>query len=268
MAGGPGGAPHEEPEDEAWLLTYADMITLVMAFFVLMMGVSKVDFTAYEELSSALSEERTGSPDKQKERTQTLQRDLKDIISNEGAENAVQIGNDAQGSITLTIDGGAFFKPATADLQEQALPVLKGIVEELSNPIYQQFNISVEGHTDDGQINNARYPSNWELSTGRASTVVRFFADTRTLPNANDPLGEPLFAPHRLRAIGYAGTQPKAPNRDLNGVAIPENQAQNRRVVMRINRKPIFEQVRIPSFRRSTANDTDAGQDVGKGKKK
>ena len=90
MSGGPGGSHQEEPEDEAWLLTYADMITLVMAFFVLMMGVSKVDYTAYAELSSALSEERTGNPDKIKEQTQTLQRDLKDIISNEGADQAVQ----------------------------------------------------------------------------------------------------------------------------------------------------------------------------------
>jgi len=262
---GPGKPHAEEPEDEAWLMTYADMITLLMAFFVLMASVSKVDQEAFDQVSAALNENRTNEKNKEKERTQTLQRDLKDIISNEGADQAVQMGTDAQGSITLTLDGGAFFKPATADLHEQALPVLKGIVEELSNPIYQQFNISVEGHTDDGQINNARYPSNWELSTGRASTVVRFFAEARTLPNANDPLGEPLFAPKRLRAIGYAGTQPKVPNRDLGGVAIPENQAQNRRVVMRINRKPIFEQVRIPTFRRGA--EAEAGQDVGKGKR-
>lgn len=263
---GPGKPHAEEPEDEAWLMTYADMITLLMAFFVLLASVSKVDQEAYDNVSSALNEDRTKEKNKQQELKQTMQRDIKDIISNEGADQAVQMGTDAQGSITLTLDGGAFFRPATADLQEQAIPVLKGIIQELSNPIYQQFNISVEGHTDDGQINNARYPSNWELSTGRASTVVRFFADARTLPNANDPLGEPLFAPHRLRAIGYAGTQPKAPNRDLNGVAIPENQAQNRRVVMRINRKPIFEQIRIPSFRRSSAPTDDA--DVGKGSKK
>lgn len=262
---GPSKGHAEEPEDEAWLMTYADMITLLMAFFVLLASVSKVDQEAFDNVSSALNEDRTKEKNKQQELKQTMQRDIKDIISNEGADQAVQMGTDAQGSITLTLDGGAFFRPATADLQEQAIPVLKGIVQELSNPIYQQFNISVEGHTDDGQINNARYPSNWELSTGRASTVVRFFTDARTLPNANDPLGEPLFAPHRLRAIGYAGTQPKVPNRDLGGIAIPENQAQNRRVVMRINRKPIFEQVRIPTFRRAAG---EADQDVGKGKKK
>jgi chemotaxis protein MotB len=265
---GAGKAHAEEPEDEAWLMTYADMITLLMAFFVLMASVSKVDQEAYDNVSAALNEDRTKEKNKQQEVKQTMQRDIKDIISNEGADQAVQMGTDAQGSITLTLDGGAFFKPATADLQEQALPVLKGIVEELSNPIYQQFNISIEGHTDDGQISNARYPSNWELSTGRAATVVRFFADARIPATASDPGGDPLFARNRLRAIGYADTQPKAPNRDLNGVAIPENQAANRRVIMRINRKPIFEQTRIPSFRRTSAADTDAGQEVTKGKKK
>jgi len=262
---GPGGAPHEEPEDEAWLLTYADMITLVMAFFVLMASVSKVDQEAFDNVSAALAADRTNEKNKQQEIRQTMQRDIKDIISNEGADQAIQMGTDAQGSITLTLDSGAFFKPASADLQEQAIPVLKGIVEELSNPIYQQFNISVEGHTDDGQISNARYPSNWELSAGRASTVVRFFIDAKTPATASQPGGDPLFAPTRLRAIGYADTQPKAANRDLNGVAIPENQAANRRVVVRINRKPIFERTRIPSFRRTTA-DTDASQEVTRGK--
>lgn len=253
-----GPKPHpEEPEDEAWLLTYADMITLLMAFFVLLMGVSKVDFTAYAEVSAALSENRTGQPNKEKELKATMQRDIKDIISNEGADQAVQMGTDAQGSITLTLDGGAFFKPGSADLQEQALPVLRGIIGELGNPIYQQFNISVEGHTDDGPINTPRYPSNWELSTGRASTVVRMFLDSRERD-------EPMFQPNRLRAIGYAETQPKLPNRDAAGAALPENQLANRRVVMRINRKPIFEVVKVPTFRRSA--EPAPSEDVAKGK--
>ncbi len=247
----------EEVEDEAWLLTYADMITLLMAFFVLLMGVSKVDYNAYAEVSAALNEDRTGTPNKEKAVRETMQRDIKDIISSEGAGQALQMGTDAQGSITLTLDGGAFFKPGSAELQEQALPVLRGIIIELGNPIYQQFNISVEGHTDDGPINTPRYPSNWELSTGRASTVVRMFLDSRD----RDEL---MFQPNRLRAIGYAETQPKLANRDAAGNPIPENQLANRRVVMRINRKPIYEVVKIPTFRR--AAEPAPSEDVAKGK--
>jgi len=250
--------PHDEPEDESWLMTYADMITLLMAFFVLLASVSKIDQEAYDNVSAALNEDRTREKSKERERTQTMQRDLKDIISNEGADQVVQMGTDAQGSITLTLDSSAFFRPASADLQEQAIPVLTGLVEELSSPLYQQFNISVEGHTDDGQIHNARYPSNWELSTGRASTVVRFFQQARTAPTQAAPDGETVFQANRLRAIGYADSQPKLPNRDMNGVPIPENQAANRRVVVRISRKPIYETIRVPSFRRSTAPNNDA----------
>jgi chemotaxis protein MotB len=242
----PKGGAHEEPEDEAWLMTYADMITLLMAFFVIMASVSKVDQSAYDEVSAALNENRTKERNKEKERSQTLQRDIKDVVSNEGADQVVTMGVDAQGNITLTFDGGAFFKPGSADLQEQAIPVLRGITEELSQPIYTPFNISVEGHTDDGAINTPRFPSNWELSSGRAATVVRFMLDHKKE-------SDQAFEPKRFRAMGYADTQPLRANRDIQGNVIPENQAANRRVVMRIGRKAIYENVRVPTFRRSTA---------------
>ena len=242
----PKGGAHEEPEDEAWLMTYADMITLLMAFFVILASVSKVDQAALDEVNSAISETRKGEKNQEKERTQTLQRDIKDVVSNEGADQVVTMGVDAQGNITLTFDGGAFFKPGSADLQEQAIPVLRGITEELAQPIYTPFNISVEGHTDDGAINTPRFPSNWELSGGRAATVVRFMLDHK-----RD--GDPAFEPKRFRALAYADTQPVRANRDMQGNAIPENQAANRRVVMRIGRKAIYENVRVPTFRRSPA---------------
>jgi chemotaxis protein MotB len=248
----PKGGVHEEPEDEAWLMTYADMITLLMAFFVIMASVSKVDQAAYDEVSAALNEDRTKERSKERERTQTLQRDLKEVVSNEGADQVVTMGVDAQGNITLTFDGGAFFKPGSADLQEQAIPVLRGIVEELASPIYTPFNISVEGHTDDGAINTPRFPSNWELSGGRAATVVRFFIDHKKG-------GEQIFEPKRLRALAYADTQPLRANRDMQGNVIPENQAANRRVIMRIGRKAIYEAVRTPQFRRSTAEQVSSG---------
>jgi len=142
----------------------------------------------------------------------------------------------------LELDGGAFFKPGSADLTDQAVPVLKSIHEELASPIYQSFNISIEGHTDDDPINSLKFPSNWELSSGRASTVVRFMI-TEGMRNT------------RLKATGFADTRPKFPNRDAQGAPLIDNMIANRRVVLRINRKPIYQVVKIPKFRRKKGDD-------------
>jgi len=94
---------------------------------------------------------------------------------------------------------------------------------DLRSNRFKDYQITVEGHTDDTPISTARFPSNWELSTARASAVVHFFLDQ----------GIPAL---KLRAAGYADTFPKAPNRDVNGIAIPQNQSQNRRVVIKLER--------------------------------
>ncbi len=227
--------PTQEDEAEDWLTTYADAITLLMAFFVLFFSFSKVDLEVYDQVAAGL-QANMAREDRETE-AKKLQENLKDVLLQEGAQDATKMGTDAQGSITLELDGGAFFKPGSADLTEQAIPVLTGIFQELNSELYFNFNISIEGHTDDDPINTPRYPSNWELSSNRASTVVRFFI-TNGMKDT------------RLRAIGYAATQPKVPNRDESGAPIPDNMIANRRVILRINRKQIYEEIKIPKFRR------------------
>ncbi|HHZ76027.1 MAG TPA: hypothetical protein EYN55_04930, partial [Rhodospirillales bacterium] len=84
------------------------------------------------------------------------------------------MASDSEGSLTIELDTGAFFRPGSAELAEQAYPFMKALYEELASPLYKQFNINVEGHTDDEPMSSIRYPSNWELSSNRAATVVRF----------------------------------------------------------------------------------------------
>ena len=228
-------APARDDDSEDWLVTYADAITLLMAFFVLFFSFSKVDLEIYDQVAAGLNENMASK--ERKDDKNELEEDLRDILIQEGAEEAVKVGTDADGSITLELDGGAFFKPGSADLTDQAVPVLKSIYEELASPIYQSFNISVEGHTDDDPISSLKFPSNWELSSGRASTVVRFMI-TEGMKNT------------RLKATGFADTRPKFPNRDEQGAPIIDNMIANRRVVLRINRKPIYQEVKIPKFRR------------------
>jgi len=231
--------PPQEEEKEEWLTTYADAITLLMAFFVLFFSFSKVDLEIYDQVAAGLNE-NMASQERKNDRNE-LEEDLRDILIQEGAEEAVKVGTDADGSITLELDGGAFFKPGSAELTDQAGPVLKSIYEELASPIYQTFNISVEGHTDDDPISSLKFPSNWELSSGRASTVVRFMI-TEGMQRT------------RLKATGFADTRPKFPNRDASGVPIIDNMIANRRVILRINRKPIYQVIRIPQFRRKKSD--------------
>lgn len=112
--------------------------------------------------------------------------------------------------IRLEIKDTFLFASGSADLKPQAASLLQNLVGMLQR---QPGRISVEGHTDDQPIATARYPSNWELSAARASTVARY-------------LIRHGVAAHRVQAVGYADTQPRSPNDR------PEGQARNRRVTL------------------------------------
>ncbi|MDR3424151.1 MAG: OmpA family protein [Alphaproteobacteria bacterium] len=124
---------------------------------------------------------------------------------------------------SLEINSAAFFTSGSADLSEQGKNILRGVAASLKSDRLKDYNITVEGHTDDTPIHTAQFPSNWELSTARASAVARFFLD-QGLPAT------------RLRAAGYADTFPKAPNRDSQGNPIEANRAENRRVVIKLEK--------------------------------
>jgi len=124
---------------------------------------------------------------------------------------------------TLEMNSATFFDSGSATLSKAGETVLQEVAVELKLDMFRDYQITVEGHTDDTPIHTSQFPSNWELSTARAAAVVHFFLEQ----------GIPA---RKLRAAGYADTFPKAPNRDANGNAIPENQSQNRRVVIRLEK--------------------------------
>lgn len=221
-------APKAQPPEEAqedWLTTFADAITLLMAFFVMLLTFAEFDIPAYEELTSALAN-NIGGKEKQSS-TQSLKIDVQDMVYEMQADQVVQVGGDEKG-VVIELKSNAFFKPGSAEIVAAAIPVLQKLAETLNAPNYELFNIVVEGHTDDGQINTPQFPSNWELSAGRASAVVRLFEASKVYRL-------------RLQATGLADTRPKVPNRDLEGKPIAENRATNRRVVLRLRRMSIDE---------------------------
>jgi chemotaxis protein MotB len=210
----------DAPLDESWLATYADAITLLMAFFVMLLNFSKIDIPKFEEAAAGIANEIGMGQKEQSSPISIMKFDMQDVVYEMQADEVVEVETDDKG-ITIELASSAFYRPGSADLRDQALPVLKTMADMFKAPKYKYYNIEIEGHTDDDPISTARYPSNWELSAGRASGVVRYF----------------IFQGidmERMKAVGYAETQPKLPNRDADGNPIKENQSENRRVIMRI----------------------------------
>ncbi len=210
--------PEDVEEKEDWLITYADAITLLMAFMVMLLTFSKYDIPAFEEAAAAIQSNLSGRDSTSP--IQLLRIDVQDVVYNMQADQVVKVDTDDKG-IIIELSSSAFYKPGSANLREEALPVLEKMAQTLLAPRYQTYAIEIEGHTDDIPINTPRFPSNWELSAMRATQVVRLL-----ISQGMEPI--------RLKATGYADTQPKAPNKDAEGNPVPDNQALNRRVVIRI----------------------------------
>jgi len=220
----------DDKPDESWLTTYADAITLLMAFFVMLLNFSKIDIPAFEEAAAGIKNE-IGMGKKDFSPISILEANIKEEVAEMQADEAVQTSTDDNG-IVIELASSAFYKPGSAQIREQAKPVLQQMAGFLSAEEYLYYNIDVEGHTDDDPIHTARFPSNWELAGDRATEVVRFFIS----------MG---FDPERMRATSFAETQPKVPNRDAEGNPIPENQAENRRVLLRIYPMSLPERARL-----------------------
>lgn len=208
----------EEPED--WLLTYADCITLMMAFFVIMANVAKPSAGSFEELRSNFMAEFTEKP--QDTPFADVQDAIQTVVRSNQLEQDISIEETPKGLI-LEFSSESIFRTNSAEILPRARPILDDMALELARFEYDNYIIEVEGHTDDSEINTPLYPSNWELSTARATTVVRYFI-------------EKGIDKTRLKASGFADARPKLPNRDSFDNPIEENRAANRRIRIRLER--------------------------------
>jgi len=211
--------PPKKEEAEDWLMSYADMITLLMAFFVMLISMSHLDPVRYEQMQGGLAKDigkhETAQP------MQSLKTEMASAMRGLKVDDTqVAIGQDDRG-LVLDLDAGTFFDPNSAALKDQFVPALAKIAETLNSDKYSAFQIEIQGHTDDEKPTNPAYPSNWELSAARATAVVR-------------KLIEDKVPADRLGAVGYADTRPRVANRDVNGNALSINQAINRRVSIHI----------------------------------
>ncbi len=211
----------DEEHEDAWLITFADMVTLLLCFFIIMFSMSSPNMSQLQKVAEALREEGfyndaipTEDP------YETLRKQLSLSLGASGYDQFVAVSEQNK-IVSLDLSAGAFFERGSAKFTPEALPMLKLMVARLEPLRREKITISVEGHTDDSSIKSDRFPSNWELSSARASSVVRYLVASG-------------FPAEKIRAVGFGDTRPKAPNRDAKGDPIPVNQELNRRVVMRL----------------------------------
>lgn len=243
---------HQEEEHEnheRWLVSYADFITLLFAFFVVMYAVSSLNEGKYRVASESITSAFRTSPSteasstsgamavvnpnatltasipsrrtpnikaeaaqkEKKERLKNVAKDLNQALAPLVQEGKVKVTEGALG-ITVDINASLLFASGDARLDIGAIRSLAAIGQILAPT---DFPIIVEGHTDNTPISTPQFPSNWELSGVRASSVVRLFIETGV--NAG-----------RLTATGYADQRPVADN------ATPEGRQSNRRVAITI----------------------------------
>jgi chemotaxis protein MotB len=198
------GPRHGRSGPDRWLVSYADLVTLLMAFFTVMYALSNAEAAkaaAASKPSPPVVEPReTGGP-------ASVRVHLTESLSDAIASGRLEVTEDARG-VVLSLPESATFALASADVTDGAralLGRLAATLQTLPNPV------RVEGHTDDTAIRTARFSSNWELSTARASAVVALFIAQQ-------------IDPRRLSAAGYGEFHPKASNESVAG------RAANRRV--------------------------------------
>lgn len=199
-----------------WLVSYADMMTLLMGFFALMASMSKPDQQQIEKVKQSAAERFGGHYEQP---YKELEKNLRKVIASNGLDKQVQIESSYDG-VTMTFTGTLFFDSGDYKVKPDAI----GIVSKLAGTIKkeaQHYDIKVEGHTDDVPITHDIISSNWELSGIRAARIAQVF-ETQG------------FQKKQLTLMGWGETKPVVPNENGDGTPNLENRMKNRRVVIKI----------------------------------
>jgi len=222
--------PHEEEGGEAWLLPYSDLMTLLLAVFIVLFAVSNIDKAKSEQMAAEFSQQMmnksynaasavevpdatpTGAAiqqiENEKDRMEALKAELDAKLKKENLTASVKTSIDERG-LVISLNNAIFFDSGSAELKKDYEKTLL----EIGNMISVMNNfIRVEGHTDNVPMNSSQYRSNWELSATRAANVVRLLTSGTSIP------------PDRMIAVGYGEYRPIADN------STEEGRAKNRRI--------------------------------------
>ncbi len=235
--------PRSRVTHDRWLVSYADFITLLFAFFVVLYAFARADQKKQVQVSQAIDsafrsmgvfprapKDPSSSPAAgtgqalppayavtsedllaaahAKDDLDRLRRELSQALSSQVANHTISLEMGPDG-LVISLREAGFFDSGSALPKLEALPTLRDIAAKLGAA---PFDLRIEGHTDNVPIHTAQFDSNWELSLVRATRIARLFLDMNAIP------------PDRLSVAGYAEYHPVASN------ATPEGRAKNRRV--------------------------------------
>jgi len=228
-----------------YMLTYGDMMTLLLCFFILLFAFSEIDVQKFEAImesfqgsagilksgkslneeqlifDSSINEDTTNNVD-EIEDFKNLKEVVEEYLEKNSLTDEVLVELENRG-LLLRFKENVLFDSGKADLKKESKKTLSFLSRLLSQEEFATKHIRVEGHTDsDPIINSVKFPTNWELSSIRASNVVRFFIEESNME------GE------RFSVSGYSKYHPVAPNDS------PENKAKNRRVDIVILRSGVI----------------------------
>lgn len=230
----------EHSNHERWLVSYADFITLLFAFFVVMYAISSVNEGKYRVISTSISHafsspqgnlvptvnlleplpsrslrpaydpelgKEEARKKQQREKMQKVAQDLSDVLEPLLRAGKVKVTETSKG-VSIEISDSVLFSPGQAILGPTAVSAMRDVASVLA---VAEYPVTIEGHTDNVPIKTPQFPSNWELSAVRATTVLRLFIESGVSAS-------------RLTAIGYGEQRPVETN------DYPEGRARNRRV--------------------------------------
>ena len=212
------GEPFEPEDDESWQVSYLDIITIILGFLIILLSVSQIAKTEFSSLSTLFgnSSDRTEfitTP------VEEIQEELEALLQTQIEQGRLEVIRDLN-DIRIRFRSDDFYPSGSANIQGAGLDLLNHVLRAFQQTTYNDFSIDVEGHTDNVPISSNQYPSNWELSTARASNVVKYF----------NRMG---IEQDRLKASGFADSRPLI-QFDSFGNPFAASREKNRRVVLRL----------------------------------
>jgi chemotaxis protein MotB len=203
--------------DHNWLITLSDVMSLLLVFFIIFFAISQASVNRKEAQGKKVSASiQAPAPPRAELRNETLekiQKDMKAMVAGLNLDDQVSV-QTLDREIIITMKEKVTFKTGEADILKASEPMLDTIARTVKK--YPAFLVDIDGHTDDQPIKTSRFPSNWELSVARATSVLKYLITTHALD------------PARFTIKGNADQRPLIPN------WTPEQRAQNRRVEIRL----------------------------------
>jgi chemotaxis protein MotB len=199
--------------EESWLLSYADLITNLLLFFVVLLSAAQISKSKMQQIAKNISGAESPAS------LESIRKDIDAQIAQKKLQDMVQSNMSGEG-LELSLNSGVFFDSGRANIRPDVEQTLASMLQVLA-PYSSRYSFAVEGHTDPTPLApGGAFPSNWELSSARA-IVVRQRLEQVGVDRA------------RIRVEGYADTRPLS-EVQLTGLSPAERAARHRRVVVRI----------------------------------